>query len=784
MPAVVLSTNPSCSRVASTARRMPKVTACPTLLDLLRAALQPDPARRPSAQQLQQHAFFADLRQALAQCDTTGHMIAAAAGSCLEPASSLPGPLQPATSGPLDALPFRGYSAAAVMDVDGAAGVGTATDCIPGADSLPSPAASPGLPDSPIRRNDGNAPGTTSTTGAVSGSLSASASFRRAPAGGFGVGPGTASAGGMGPRTAFSSVQGAVPHAPLPRARISALTATIRGRAFGEADGEYVDLMPRVEQLVGRWSSFVDMPAGLGPIALAARSTSFAPARSSDISFPLPLALSSGGVVGGGSSSAGGSPPTPEAAPMLRAAEAGHADLGPAAMMPCRAPSAPGADQLPMDTPIAAAAGGSMCTSAGGCGGLSNQPFILQQQHSHQHQHQPQQVPLAPASPPPPFAAPSAAAPMDCTPSPRAHPIPVPSCVATALPTRPQPPRLQDECPATINTTDSPAPHASSSVGATPFLVQSVGFGSKPYTSPASVSATSASQARSRAIVNRARRNNREQSLRNHLLQQQAMATTQPQRQQEEGAQQTGDLASSCPQHGSRLAGSLSSLGHSATLLQQELAAARNGCTGSANGHVSGRPMGQMSHAVRRSFADLFDLCSVAECAPLAMDSADFKRRRSVPRLDVHQHQQQKQNGGGGLPTAVDSSRSLGRSSVGCGGLVAECSLQDAQFSVPEHAPLRLQKGGGGFASGTARGAASRHRRSQSGSGLFSNDSPVKMLQLQQQQLVAGASRVASAPQPIRREGAAACGLGAGGSSTLQFSLGASLEQQQPAPMV
>lgn len=740
---------------ASAICRMPKVTACPALLDLLRAALQPDPALRPSAQQLQQHAFFADLRQALAQCEAQGNIIAAAAGSCLEPATSLPGPLQPATSGPLDALPFRGYSAAAVlMDVDG---VGPVTDCIPGADSLPSPAASPGLPDSPSRRSEGGAPA----------SVFASTSFRRAPAGGFGVGPGTASAGvgvGVGPRAAFSSVQGAVPHAPVPRARISALTATIRGRAFGEADGEYVDLMPRVEQLVGRWSSLADLPSGLGPIAMAARSVSLAAARSSDISFPLPLALSSGGVIGASTSSAGGSPPALETVPTLEAA-----GLCPAAMVPCRAPSAPGADQLPMDTPIAAAAGGSMCSPGGGCG-LSNQPFILQQQQHHNPLPQ-QPVPLPPASPPPPVPAPSAASPMDCTPSPRSRPVPSPSCEATALPTRPQPPRLQDECAARTNATDSPATHISSSVGATPFLTQSVGSGFKLVTSPASVNTTSASQARSKAIVNRARRNQREQNLRNYLLQQQATAAVQPQQQQEGGEQQTGDLASSCPQRGSRMAGSLGSLGHSATLLQQELSAARNG-------HVSGRPMGQMSHAVRRSFADLSDLASVAECAPLAMDSPDVKRRRSVQRLDL---MQQQQNGGSGLLTAGGSGRSLGRSSVGCGGLVAECSLQDAQFSVPEHAPFLLRGGGGGYGGGTARGAASRHRRTQSGSGLFNYDSPAKALL---QQHVAGVARLSSAPQPIRREGAAACGLGAGGSSTLQFSLGASLEQQQPAPMV
>ncbi|KXZ54850.1 hypothetical protein GPECTOR_4g922 [Gonium pectorale] len=572
--------------------RIPKLTTCSALLQAVRACLQPDPAARPTAQQLRAMPYFEDLRQALQ------------AGEAAKAAKECGGQQAPGISSIADSLAAGGAEPMDAMDVD--AGVGVAGPCT------------------------GNA-----TAAAASAAVPQASAPRR-----------------------FGGVQAAAPVRPAPRTRVSALTATIRGKPF-EADGGYTDLMPEVLRLVEMWEAAAQ-DVGFGPIAMAARRASSATVAAGSLS-PAASLPTSGEL----------QPlymrwPSGECSPMSAGIPMSGSMRGlPVAAVHAGPFAAAQGAAVACATPIAAAVGGcgaaKPVAAAGDAAGATT------------------------------TAAGSAASPMESS----------PAAPATAVPIR---------CQGGMNVGAAAAALAhdgrqhsipvSSSVGAVPFMATT---GGRP-----SSSGLSAGQLRSRAIVNRARR---------HHLRESAPSGSMP----------NALLASSCPRGG---------LGSSATLLQQEVAAA----TGSGSGRPLG--LGARGHATRRSFADLTELASVAEGAPLDCGGTppDGKRRRG---LWVTRHLGHH----GSQPSLA---------SFGLGSLTTEASLG----SLPEHEPLMEDKRHGSrlstfslaITAGSAAAPNHRMRRSGSGSDGPGAGSPAWRGGGWQQAFQAGAaaaSRNASMPQPI-----------------------------------
>ncbi|GIL82762.1 hypothetical protein Vretifemale_11689 [Volvox reticuliferus] len=223
--------------------RIPKVAACPKLAEVVKACLQPDPASRPTAQQLQAMPFFEDLLQAQIASEESVAEVADGEPRPIfvaEAVAEVGMPVAPAISGTAgmvsDGCGSRRMSSES-MELDSVAvraGLfldGTATSSPPVA-----PEAREGPRVDAVRASASSLAAGAPTTG-----------LPRRPSG----------------------VQAAAPVRPVPRARVSALTATIRGNPF-EGDGGYVDLMPQVLRLVAKWDEAQEREV-LGPIAMAAR---------------------------------------------------------------------------------------------------------------------------------------------------------------------------------------------------------------------------------------------------------------------------------------------------------------------------------------------------------------------------------------------------------------------------------------------------------------------------------------------------------------------------------
>ncbi|GIL55100.1 hypothetical protein Vafri_10716 [Volvox africanus] len=283
--------------------RIPKVAACPTLADVMKACLQPDPTCRPTAEMLQAMPFFEDLLQAKI----------ASKESVAEAAYGAPGTVfvNEAVANE-DMLIGPAISGNACRVSDGCGSRRTSSERM----EVDSVAVGSGL------MLDGTA--TCSPPVASEAQQGAQADTARASAD-------TVAAGAPRP----SGVQAAAPMRPVPRARVSALTATIRGNPF-EGDGGYIDLMPQVLHLAAKWDEAHDREV-LGPIAMAAR-------RGSSTS-PMELALYAPGY---------------ELPLLLPHPSGGAIAATSVAAIPTAATILP--DQIPTGpactTPIAAAAGG------------------------------------------------------------------------------------------------------------------------------------------------------------------------------------------------------------------------------------------------------------------------------------------------------------------------------------------------------------------------------------------------------------------------------------------
>ncbi|GLC41565.1 hypothetical protein PLESTM_001215300 [Pleodorina starrii] len=377
--------------------RIPKIAACPALVDVLRACLEPDPANRPTAQQLQAMPLFEDVRQALLASEVAAAEMAALARSDVGRGS----PQRP-----------RRISSGA-MDVDVPADVAAMS---PDGMGLCAAAAAA-------------QPAAAKAVAAASGGISPPA----APPG---------ASGSPQPPRRVSGVQAAEPVRPVSRARVSALTATIRGNPF-EGDGAYTDLMPQVLRLAALWDEAREREE-LGPIAMAARrSRSISPDHS-------PGTPPSGEVSLLGARQLSG----PVAEPLLAAT--------PAELI---SPPASAATAV-CTTPIAAA--------AGGCGAPSS----------------------AAASPTPPAAPAADGAPslMDCCPAP-------PPSVAAGAP--PLAPKLGAPLSASVGAVPYMVKAAGLSAS---LRVGAVAGAAAAVVVVAAIKPSPMPQLRNRAIINRARR--------------------------------------------------------------------------------------------------------------------------------------------------------------------------------------------------------------------------------------------------------------------------------------
>ncbi|KAG2451238.1 hypothetical protein HYH02_003845 [Chlamydomonas schloesseri] len=688
--------------------KIPKVASNPALGEVLRACLNPDPALRPTAAQLQAHAFFDDLRAALAAAAAAA---TAAASAASKPSSCDGSGSDGDGSGARRRSSTDGGSTA--MDIDtpslASAAVGT------GGSASVSP--------------DESAPA------AAAGQTLASA------------GGATAAAAAARPARRVGGVQAAV--RPAPRPRVSALTATIRGRGPFEGDGAYFDLMPAVLRLAARWEAAM-AEEGKGPIALAARSTVAANPLATACSGELPLAPQALGTSFSGCSAGGGS----AAGTSVGGASAGGVwggfgsvgagggsctSAGVIAAAAAAGGSVPGAPSCM--TPIAAAAGGfgsaprpgavAVGTSIGG--GASTAPSPMQCT--------PAAVPASAASPPTFIAAPTTAAGAAST----TDPLPgIPTTVTPVAAAASQP--ADAPCGGAAAGHKAPIP-ISSSVGHVPYLTRvsrlaapssgvaaGVAYDS-PMPSSKSVGcgaggaaatgvagslpsfSLSPAQLRSRAIVNRARRHaaGSGSGQQHHSGSGGTHFHHQHQLQGEFAA--AAAAAAGSPRAGGRGGGGggAAGLGASATLLQQELHRAQQPHHsvhgGRGHGHagrpaaaaaagLGGRPPG---HATRRSFADLTELASVSEVAPLACGGVaehDTKRLRRVVG-------------------AGDEAAGAG-GSLGAGSLLS-CELGSLS-SLPEHAQFlgsaEVTTPGGAGGSGSGAAPRRRMRRSSSGTGM------------------------------------------------------------------
>ncbi|KAG2435788.1 hypothetical protein HXX76_006984 [Chlamydomonas incerta] len=694
--------------------KMAKVASCPALGEVLRACLNPDPAARPTAAQLQAHPFFDDLRAALA---------AAAAAAAASKAASCDG----------SGSDGDGSGARRRSSVDGS----TVTEM--DVDTPPSASAAVGAGGSASVSPDESIPA------AAAGETLASA-------------PAAATAGPARPARRVGGVQAAV--RPVPRPRVSALTATIRGRGPFEGDGAYTDLMPEVLRLAARWEmAAADEGRGRGPIALEARHAAAAllTPLASACSGELPLAPQALGTSFGGCSAGGASAPgTSVGGASAGGVWAGFGSVG----------ASGGGGSCTSAGVIAAAAGGSMpgpsscmtpiAAAAGGCGsarpgpaaavgasaggGASTAPSPMQCT--------PATVPASAASPPPVASntadAATAAAPSTRDPSPS---IPIAATAAMAV-----------DAPDSTAGQKAPIP-ISSSVGHVPYLARvsrlaasnsgAAGGGAAgcgAYDSPLSKGGAAAAAAaaataaavvgslpsfgmspahlRSRAIVNRARRHaagsgsgassQHHNSSGNHFHHQHQH---QHQLHGEFAAAAAAAAGSPRAGHGGGGGGG-GGLGASATLMQQELHRSQqphhhshnHSHAGHGHGHVGAPPAARPAaaaaaaaapglggrhrgHATRRSFADLTELASVSEMSPLACGEnaeQDAKRRRNE----------------------------AGDGSLGVGSLLS-CELGSLS-SLPEHAQflgsadITTLGAGGGSGSVPRR----RMRRSSSGTGM------------------------------------------------------------------
>ncbi|GLI67385.1 hypothetical protein VaNZ11_011566 [Volvox africanus] len=467
--------------------RIPKVAACPTLAEVMKACLQPDPTCRPTAQQLQAMPFFEDLLQAqIASEESVAADEAPGAMFVNEVVANADMPVAPAISGNVG------------MASDGCGSRRTSSERM----EVDSIAVGSGL------LLDGTA--TCSPPVASEAQQRARADTVRASADSVAAGA---------PRP--SGVQAATPLRPVPRSRVSALTATIRGNPF-EGDGGYIDLMPQVLHLAAKWDEAHDREV-LGPIAMAARRGSSTSSMEPNLYAPgyeLPLLLPhlSGGAIAATSAAA-----VPTVATIL----------------PDQIPTGPACT-----TPIAAA--------AGGCGAVLSSTAA--------------KLSLA------------AAAPMDCSPA--------------------TPAESAGHCASEIARRLSLT--LSTSMGAVPYMVKlsdmepcSPSGGFHIVDIAAAATKATASQARSRAVINRSRRHH----------------------SRERCNVPTAFSVSSIPHN---------SLGSSATLAQRELAAA---CTVARPPNMH-RAAG---HAARRSFADLSDLASATECETRCCETPpEVKRRRGL----------------------------------------------------------------------------------------------------------------------------------------------------------
>ncbi|GFR52496.1 hypothetical protein Agub_g15066 [Astrephomene gubernaculifera] len=231
--------------------RIPRVAACPELAEVLHALLNPDPARRPAARQLQDMPFFADVRHVLHGSKSATAVTAA-----------------PTLTYPLPIL-TRGRSLGCVDCIDGLqiqrrASSGVISDAIAAATVPPIFSDSTKPVAAALPAASGAMPAYEAVSAVCGGAL-AIAGCPKAP----GLVSAFATAAGCVPPIATASEEAPSPQLLDARPRVSALTATIRGRLLKD-DGGYTDLMPAVLQLVARWEEALQGER-LGPIAMAAR---------------------------------------------------------------------------------------------------------------------------------------------------------------------------------------------------------------------------------------------------------------------------------------------------------------------------------------------------------------------------------------------------------------------------------------------------------------------------------------------------------------------------------
>ncbi|PNW71981.1 hypothetical protein CHLRE_16g687400v5 [Chlamydomonas reinhardtii] len=710
--------------------KMPKVASCPALGAVLRACLNPDPAARPTAAQLQAHPFFDDLRAALAA--------AANAAAASKPASC-------DGSG----SDGDGSSARRRSSADGC--TATAMDI----DTPPSAAAASGASGSASTSPDEAA------AAAAAGRTLASAD-----------GAPTAVAPPRAPRR-VGGVQAAVQ--PAPRPRVSALTATIRGRGPFEGDGSYIDLMPAVLRLAARWEMAV-ADEGKGPIALAACHSAALPAPlTTACSGELPLAPQAIGTSFGGCSAAGTSVGGASAA----GAWAGFGSVGASgggggctsagviAAAAAAVGSMPGASGCM--TPIAAAAGGCGAAPPGGTGVAGTSAGGAASTAPSPMQCTPAAMPASAASPPP-LASIAAAAATTLAPSTTDPTLGIP--IAAAVP-------VSADAAGEATGAKASIP-ISSSVGHVPYLARvsrlaasssgaaaagsGTRAGSGAYDSPLSKGAgggaaaaaaagslpsfgLSPAQLRSRAIVNRARRHAAGSG---HQHQNSNTSGNHFHHQHQLHGEFAAAARAGSPRAGR--SGGGAGLGASATLLQQELHGAQqphHHFRGHAGAPPAARPHGaaggaaatglgarHAGHATRRSFADLSELASVSEMAPLACGNDAKQDTKRLRRIAANGGGDEAGGGGGG------------GGSLGAGSLLSgELGLLS---SLPEHAQFLGSADTTTLGAGVGSGSAPRRRmrRSSSGTGMAAQQFAFGAAGV----VVAGGAGTAAVQQPWRPE--------------------------------